>query len=571
MLVAEFSRVSASQSPGPPHAVTVGVDHRQVLDTLADAVVAADASNRIIYLNRAAETLLGWQADELIGRSLTVIQPERFRQAHLNGFQRFVATRVPHIVGNSIRVPALRWDGSEIDIELTIAALPDGDTPVVVASLHDLRAHMELEQAEHRFAFLAEASRVLATSLDYRQTLANVAQLAVPHLADWCVVDVLNDEGEIQRLAVTHVDAMKAELARDMTHRYPPDRARDAAIYLVIETGEPLLVSDIPDESLKRFARDPEHLAFLREMGITSYMCVPLSAHGRIRGAIGFVAAESGRQYGADDLALALDLAHRAAIAVDNASLYGELNEAVRIRDEFLASVSHDLKNPIAAIKGRAQMLERRAQELPPDEAGRFLQSLESIDSSATRMSRLISDLVDVARLRIGQPLDLRYEEIDLIELIRNVVAEVKPTTDHHTIRVEAEKEPLTGEWDPSRIERVLANLLTNAIKYSPEGGEITVNARIEASENGQSAAILVSDRGIGIPEDDVPHIFQRYYRASNVQATFEGTGVGLAAARQIVEQHRGTISVEGREGGGTIFIVRLPLERALSLEADSC
>jgi signal transduction histidine kinase len=277
------------------------------------------------------------------------------------------------------------------------------------------------------------------------------------------------------------------------------------------------------------------------------------------------VAAEAGRQYGTDDVALAQDLAHRAAIALDNASLYAELNEAVRIRDEFLASVSHDLKNPIAAIKGRAQILERRAKKLAPDEAERFLQSLESIDSSATRMSRLISDLVDVARLRIGQPLDLRYEKIDLVELISNVVAEVQPTTDHHTIRIEAETEPLLGEWDPSRVERVLTNLLTNAIKYSPDGCEITVAANLRTSEDGQSATILVSDRGIGIPEEDVPHIFQRYHRAANVQATFEGTGVGLAAAKQIVEQHRGTISVQAREGGGSTFIVRLPVERPAS------
>jgi len=221
-------------------------------------------------------------------------------------------------------------------------------------------------------------------------------------------------------------------------------------------------------------------------------------------------------------------------------------------------------------------MLKRRLKNLPPAEADRFAQSLDSIESVAVRMTRLISDLVDVAQLRVGQPLDLHYEVIDLMELARGVVAEAQQTTDHHSIQVvtpgpsagcagdDGSSTSLSGEWDRSRIERVLTNLLANAIKYSPEGGQILVEVTREESEAGPHALIRVRDKGIGIPADDLPHILQRYHRASNVQGGFEGTGVGLATANQIVEQHHGTISVESQEGSGTTFTVRLPTSREL-------
>jgi signal transduction histidine kinase len=334
-------------------------------------------------------------------------------------------------------------------------------------------------------------------------------------------------------------------------------------------------VHEITDQMLEAAATDPERLALWRGLGLRSYMCVPVTAHGRTHGAITFIASRPGRRFGQADLALAEDLGRRVAIAVDNAFLYQELQEAIRIRDEFLSSVSHDLKNPIAAIKGRAQMLERRTRHLPEEERERFDKGLTAIDVAATRMSWIINDLVDLARLRIGQPLELNRTPVDLVELVNQVVSEQhasagstldagaatgEMTSQPPPIHVIAEEDQIAGTWDATRLHRVLTNLISNAIKYSPDGGEIVVRVGVETSSSGQTARVSVRDRGIGIPAQDLGHVFERYHRASNVTGHFEGSGIGLAAARQIVEQHGGRISVESTEGEGSTFDVELPL-----------
>lgn len=717
------------------------LDFRLILSTLADPVVAADATNRIVYANDATEALLGWAPNELIGRSVTVILPERFREIHIAAFERYVATRQAHIIGQPIRVPALHRDGTELDIELMLTAVPAGDELLIVASLRDLRERVELERqlkttrylqatssaatrlttlldfdhvldvvvdtlvtsfdaalarvwlampdtralflraqggpaqppsetardqlhyealpvwidhvartetaflknglsddarfdtewleaqkiesvaalplaiggeligvmvmfscapisgdmmevlanfaalvtaslndvqhvvreqearadaedARRRSAFLAEASNVLAESLEYETTLKNVAHLCVPHLADWCVVDVLDADGTLRRLEVAHVDPEKLRMAREFQERYPVDVNSSDAVTQVLHTGEPILVRDIPETALQAAARDEEHLHLLRSLGFRSYMCVPLAAHGRIRGVLSFVSAESGRRYGPSDLALAQDLANRAALAVDNARLYGELQDAIAMRDEFVSSVSHDLKNPLAAIRGRAQMMERRLPTLPADESERFAGNLQAIDTAVTRMTRLINDLVDVARLRTGQPLDLNRVPTDLVELVHQAVGETQHGAHRHTITVETVCSDLKGSWDAMRLERVLGNLLTNAIKFSPEGGEIVVEISREPDGGEEWAVVAVSDPGIGIPAADLPRIFERFHRGANVTGKIEGSGIGLAGTKQIVEQHGGTIAAQSREGEGATFTVRLPLQR---------
>jgi PAS domain S-box-containing protein len=437
---------------------------------------------------------------------------------------------------------------------------------VVTASLNDVQlfvreqeARSDAETAQRRFAFLAEASRVLANSLEYETTLQSLAGLVVPHLADWCIVDVVGRDGEVRRVAVAHSDPARMEMAREYQRQYPPTDRRDSSVAEVIRTGMPSVIREIPTEALHRVARDAQHLEIIRGLGLTSYMCVPLVAHGRVRGAITFILAESARCYGDADLVLAEDLARRAAIAVDNAYLYQELQQALRVRDEFLTSVSHDLKNPIAAIKGRAQMLERRLPSLPPEEAERFAQGLENIDAGASRMTRFINDLVDVTRLRIGQPLELDRRKVDLVELVRQVVEHQKGIGPQ-AIRLKTQCEQLAGVWDGTRLERTVGNLVSNAAKYSPDGKEIVVEIDRKERPAGSVAVLAVRDQGIGIPATDLPYIFERFHRAGNVVGKFEGTGVGLAAARQIVEQHGGTLAVQSVENEGTTFTIELPL-----------
>ena len=229
--------------------------------------------------------------------------------------------------------------------------------------------------------------------------------------------------------------------------------------------------------------------------------------------------------------------------------------EAVRVRDQFLSTVSHDLKSPLTTIKGRVQLLRQRLSATPTPEGERLAADLSRIDQTAARMTRLIDELLDVARLQAGQPLALDPHPVDLAALVRRMVTEYQDVSRRHRIRVETPAPAVLGVFDPSRLERVLDNLLSNSIKYSPTGGDITVRLR----EEGDTAILEVRDRGLGIPAADLPHIFERFRRAGNVGRA-SGTGLGLTGTRQIVEKHGGTIAVDSEEGAGTTVTVRLPL-----------
>jgi PAS domain S-box-containing protein len=234
-------------------------------------------------------------------------------------------------------------------------------------------------------------------------------------------------------------------------------------------------------------------------------------------------------------------------------------HELERQKEEFLAAVAHDLKNPIAVLQGQAQLLRRRA-ERGPLEQERVREGLQLVENRARMMTGLIDQLLDVTRLRLGQELQLERQPVDLGALVQEVVQAAQQMTDDHELRVVLTAPELIGNWDRQRLIRVLENLLNNAIKYSPEGGEVIVSvAQDEADERGD-AVVRVQDRGIGIPAKDLPHIFEQFYRAGNTAGRMVGTGIGLAGARQIVEQHGGTLTVESEEGRGSTFALRLPL-----------
>ena len=232
-----------------------------------------------------------------------------------------------------------------------------------------------------------------------------------------------------------------------------------------------------------------------------------------------------------------------------------DLQQLLRARDEFLSSAAHDLKNPLANMKAQAQVLQRRVARpggIPPE---KLLAGLESIDGSATRMAALINDLLDTARVELGQPIELRRRATDLVALAQRVVTEQRQATERHDIRIEAADTNIWGDWDAERLERVLINLLENAIKYSPDGGEVLVTIKHAHG----LVELAVHDEGLGIPAADLPHVFKRFRRGANVVGRISGTGIGLAGVHSLVESHGGTIAVESQEGKGSTFIVRLP------------
>jgi signal transduction histidine kinase len=232
-----------------------------------------------------------------------------------------------------------------------------------------------------------------------------------------------------------------------------------------------------------------------------------------------------------------------------------ELREQITLRDEFMSTVSHDLKSPLTFIKGMANLRRRRTQPVPENQ--QLLDALEQIEASAGRMAKQLDELVDATRIQAGVRLELRRERLDLVELARKAVSQHQQTTDRHALYVSTDLPELYGNWDVLRLGRVLDNLLDNAVKYSPRGG--TVEVKLEAADG--QAILTVTDRGEGIPQVDLPHIFERFHRGRNVEGRIPGTGIGLAGVYSIVELHQGTISVDSQVGVGTTFTIRLPVE----------
>jgi signal transduction histidine kinase/ActR/RegA family two-component response regulator len=365
---------------------------------------------------------------------------------------------------------------------------------------------------------------------------------------------VLEEDGSIKRLAVAHVDPQKMQWAHDLQERYPPDPKAPRGVPHVLATGESELYPEISPEMLAASARDEEHRQLIQDLGLTSAMVVPLVAHGRTVGALSFISAESGRHYRTEDLALAQDLAGRAALAISNAKLYHDSQESSRLKDEFLATMSHELRTPLNAILGWANLLSRGS--LDEESAA---DALETIERNARSQVRLIEDLMDVSSIITGK-LRLDVRPVALADVVEAATDAVRPAAQAKNIRLQVLLDPQAGpvSGDPERLQQVIWNLLSNALKFTPKGGRVQV--RLERINS--HVEITVSDNGQGISAEFLPHVFDRFRQAdSTITRNVGGLGLGLSIVRQLVELHGGTVHVVSPgEGQGTTFTVSLPI-----------
>ena len=396
------------------------------------------------------------------------------------------------------------------------------------------------EAARRRAALLAEASAILASSLEYRTSLQSVAQLAVDHFADRCTVDVIED-GATRRIALAQRDGDELETAA---------LAIEPHALSVLKTGRPELVPVVGREEDGTSVKPGELRA-------TSWMCVPLMARGRILGALTLVATGPGRTYSDEDLNLAQDLANRAAMAVENVQLLHQAQEANRTKDEFLATVSHELRTPLNSILGWARMLV--TGRLDQANSSR---AVEIIERNAKAQAQLIEDLLDISRIISGK-LRLEVRSVDLVPVIESAVDAVRLAAESKGIHIQRVLDSGIGliSGDPDRLQQVVWNLLSNAIKFTPREGRVQV--RLE--KNGSTARIVVSDTGIGIGPEFLPHVFERFRQVDGSSTRKHGgLGLGLAIVSQLVELHGGGISVESAgTGKGAVFTVSLPVPAA--------
>ncbi|HEY0157027.1 MAG TPA: GAF domain-containing protein [Thermoanaerobaculia bacterium] len=408
----------------------------------------------------------------------------------------------------------------------------------------------EQHVGQEGLAFLARANEIFASSLDYRETLRNVTFLAVPRIADWCTVDIVDSEGNLrERLAIAHSDPEKIALAEEFSRKFPPDPETDT-IYRVMRTGISELVPFIPDEMLVQSARSEEHLRMLRELGIMSFMVVPLRSRGEVVGAIALVSSH--RRYSPQDLTQAEELAYRASIAIENARLYSAAQAANRAKDEFLATLSHELRTPMTAVLGWSRMLKLG---LDPEEAQ---VAIDAIEQSASAQAQLIEDVLDVSRIMSGK-LTFDPRPTDLRTVAQAAITTVHPAAAAKGIEILTSIPPLLPPvcGDEGRLQQIVWNLLANAIKFTPRGGRVT----LRVVHRGSVVRLIVSDNGEGIDRAFLPYVFEPFRQAdSSATRPHAGIGLGLAIVRSLVELHGGRIHAasEGK-GRGAEFTVELP------------
>ena len=548
-----------------------------IVDSSDDAIMGKTLNGIVTEWNEGARRLFGYAAEEILGRPMaTIIPSEKLAEEEEVLARLRRGETMEHF--DTLR---MRKDGSHVDVSLTVSPIKNPSGHIVGASTiarditdrkrteerqadllgRERAVRLEAENAARRAEFLSEASSVLASSLDTASTLATMVRLAVPAIADACAIDVRSQAGSIERLATAHLDPEQAARFREHLERHGDQR--DGPIATVMRTGEAQLVADVGEDTLRRITATPAQRAFFQDVGITSGIFVPLVVQGEVLGVLTLLATTSGRRYGLEDLANARDLAHRAAIAIQNARLFSEAQRARseaeaanRLKDEFLATLSHELRTPMNAVLGWAELLAGGALD-----AERTAHAVGVIQRNALAQAQMIEDLLDVARITTGK-LRLDVRSVTLPTVIDAVVESLKPAADARDIAVETTVDPHAGAvaGDAQRLQQVVWNIVSNAIKFTPRGGRVHIDLRGATSH----VEIVVTDTGRGIDPEVLPYIFDRFRQGeSSSTRRHGGLGIGLALVKHLVELHGGTVEAtsEGVDRGST-FVVKLPIAR---------
>jgi PAS domain S-box-containing protein len=549
------------------------------LVSIGDAVIATDSTGHITFMNRIAETLTGFGETEARGWPLErvfSIFAEKTGEPVENPVEKVLKEGA--VVGLANHTLLRTKSGAEIPIDDSGAPIRSEDGTVLGVVLVFRDATRDKRERDQREFLAAAGEALVSSSLNYQATLATVARLAVPILADWCTVDLKeSDEVPPYQAAVAHVEATKVQLARELGEKYPPDPNARQGVPEVIRTGKAELYREIPAGLIESAARDEDHLRMLRALKLKSAMVVPLRGRRRTLGAMTFIYAESVRRYSAADLEFVQSFADRAALAIENAIALRELEAAraeesrlraeselaSRAKDEFLAVVSHELRTPLNAILGWTVMMRRRN---PTPELDR---GLSIIERNARSQAKLIEDVLDISRIISGK-LSLSLAATNIADALAAAVETVTPVAEGKGVRVvvEPHDRSLAITADPDRVQQIIWNLLSNAVKFTPAGGQVVVRAY----RDGSNVMLVVHDDGEGIRAEVLPLIFDPFQQAdASITRRHGGLGLGLAIVKQLVLAHGGTVRAESAgPGKGATFIVQLPARSAVPAVARS-
>lgn len=435
-------------------------------------------------------------------------------------------------------------------------------TAASALSIEHKRAQQNLKISRDNATFHSEARKSLALTLDYEKILNDIPQLIVSHYADWCFLCHLDQDGELHTTAFAS-DTSKTHLIKQLEN-YRPDMDAPEGLPRAIRNSEAVLYANVNEEQLKPGpsgwpiigTRNPEVLRIMTQLGLKSYMAIPIIVRGKTVG--GFLIASSSikKHYNQFDLQLAVELAHSCAIAIDNSILYRESQQAIAARDVFISVASHEFRTPLTILRGRIDLLSMILEKnsIPQALSEKLSSTLHGLITQSERISKLVDTLLDVSRIGTGR-LFLNKEDINLSELIAETIGRMKPEFEAKKCSLEVNiQKDIHGKWDSLRIEQVITNLLSNALKFGQDR-PVEINVVADAAK----VYIRVRDHGLGIPVQDQQRIFACFERAAS-EKHYSGLGLGLYITKQIVVAHDGTIQVESVEGNGACFLVELPL-----------
>jgi PAS domain S-box-containing protein len=513
-----------------------------ILESISDGFIALDHEFRVIYMNRRAEQLLERPREELLGRTAWEAVPE----TRDSMFERVCRRALE--------------EGSSFSIEEYYAPLRGWVELHVVPTAEGLTLYFRnitgRKRAEANQRFLSEAGSALAASIELERTVDTVVRLPVPFFADSSVLYLVGDEGLPVRARAVHADPDMDRLLSEFLREAPDDPA-EASILIrrVLETGRTERYPEVNDEVLRELASSSEHLRVLRELSPESIIAVPLVSRGRTLGVLNLGCSRPRASYRAADEALAEEFAGWAALAIENARLYAESCQNAHAREEILHIVSHDLRNSLNAATLHLELLQDTVAEGDRRQAS----PLAGIRRSVNQMQRMVQDLLDAEAMAHGR-FGVHAEPTDPERLVRIAIETLRPIARDRSLMLELTCAPGLPRVlaDEGRVQQVLANLVGNAVKFSPPRGKIEIG--LEPAPAGErSVVVSVRDRGCGIAPDEIPHIFDRYWQGERSRQSGRGAGLGLAIARGIVEAHGGRIWVESHLGKGSTLRFSLP------------
>ncbi|HXU01910.1 MAG TPA: ATP-binding protein [Polyangia bacterium] len=517
---------------------------RALIEQAPDAVFVADLTGRYTDVNSAGCRMLGYSRDEIVGKTIAdLIAPEEV--------QRLVQTKEALLRGKAdvSEWTLRRKDGRTILTEVSAKIFSDGRWQGLVRDISERkRLERELRTAEAEQKFLSDFGTALAATMDDRETVDIVAAWVADHVVDCCTVETLDEDGHLYDWAVKHRDPAKAEICREL-ERIPFDPSQPYLGSVVRATRQPVLIREVTPAYLDETSQNAEHRRLMHELDPKSSLVVPLLAHGGVVGAMFFMSTTPGRTFTEHDIPFAEEIATRAALAVEKTRLYRLAQDAIRLRDDVLNVVAHDLRNPLGAI-----LLQVGALRRVLGRAGRPAKPAEVIGRAATRMNHLIQDLLDVARMEGGR-LSIDAAPISARDAVADAAAaqESLAAAAALELRVEIGSELPLIRADRQRVLQIFENLIGNAIKFTSPGGRIMVGAAARAGD----ALFWVADTGMGIAADDIPHVFERLWQAKSTGR--HGAGLGLPIVKGIVEAHGGRIWVESELGRGTTVFFTIP------------